>query len=55
MNEKRKQRVLLISANSGTAFWRVRNPLEYLRDMNICDMCWIPFETIPRRDRYWME
>lgn len=55
MNEKRKQRVLLIAANSGTAFWRVRNPLEYLRDMNLCDMCWVQFENIPRRDRYWME
>lgn len=55
MADKRKLRVLLVSNNSGTAFWRVKNPLEFLRDGNYCDLTWVEPDRIPTRDRYWLE
>ena len=53
--QKRKPRVLLITNNSGTAFWRVRNPLEFLRDGKYCDLTWLEPDRIPTRDRFWIE
>ena len=55
ITEKRKPRVLLIANNSGTAFWRVRNPLEFLRDGHYCDLTWIEPDRVPTRDRFWLE
>ena len=34
-------RVLLICENSGTAFWRVKNPLELMRDLGACELGWL--------------
>lgn len=55
ITQKRKPRVLLIANNTGTAFWRVRNPLEFLRDGHYCDLTWIEPDRIPTRDRFWLE
>lgn len=53
---KRNSRVLLVSqARSGTAFWRVKNPLEYLRDLNCCELVHTEIDRIPTRDRFWLE
>lgn len=48
-----KPRVLLTTHNSGTAFWRVRNPLFQMMDMGIIDLTWITIEDVPTRDRFW--
>ena len=55
MTETRKPRVLLIADNSGTAFWRVKNPLEHLRDMGACDLMWMNTGQLPLRDRFWLD
>ena len=54
MNEKRTPKVLLISYQSGTLFWRAKNPLELLQDSRICEWVTLSPEQIPFRDRYWM-
>jgi hypothetical protein len=48
-------RVLLISENSGTAFWRVKNPLELMRDLGVCELAWLGTMQVPMRDRYWID
>lgn len=50
-----KPRILLLTHNSGTAFWRVRNPLMMLQDANMIDLVWLPPEAIPFRDRFWIQ
>lgn len=55
MNKPRRQRVLLISRNSGTGFWRVIQPLAFLRDTKICDLEWLSPEDVPTRDRLFLE
>lgn len=41
------RKVLLISSNSGTSFWRCKNPLELLRDNNLIKLVWMPIELVP--------
>ena len=48
-----KPRVLLITHNTGTAFWRVRNPLFQMMDLGIIDLTWLATEDVPTRDRFW--
>lgn len=48
-----KPRVLLATHNTGTAFWRVRNPLFQMMDMGAIDLTWLETENVPTRDRYW--
>lgn len=47
--------MLLISRNSGTAWWRVTQPLTFLRDLKICDLEWLSPEDVPTRDRLFLE
>ncbi len=46
--------VLLLTHNSGTAFWRVRLPFEMLQDANMIRLTWISPDAIPGRDRFWV-
>lgn len=48
-----KPRVLLTTHNTGTAFWRVRNPLFQMMDMGAIDLTWLATEDVPMRDRFW--
>lgn len=54
MTNNRKPKVLLICEESGTAFWRVQNPLELLRDYGQCDLTWLSATNLPLRDIEWV-
>lgn len=42
--------ILLLAQNTGTAWWRVRNPLELLRDSKIANLTWLSPDQVPTRD-----
>ena len=51
----RKQNVLLISRNSGTAFWRVVQPLRYIKAHGFANVTWLEPDLVPTRDRQFLD